>query len=38
MNQLWQEVKEMGFGGQASTVRTWLRQRFGSPKNRSQRS
>ncbi len=26
----------MGFGGQASTVRGWLRQRFGSPKNKTQ--
>jgi hypothetical protein len=29
---LWQELKERGFEGQCSTVRSWLRQRFGSPK------
>jgi transposase len=33
INQLWQEVHKMGFEGGASTVRHWLRQRFGSPKN-----
>lgn len=33
INQLWQELKQMGFEGQASTVRSWLRHRFGSPKN-----
>ncbi|MGI4756893.1 MAG: ISL3-like element ISAzba9 family transposase, partial [Janthinobacterium lividum] len=31
--QLWQEVKTMGFEGQATAVRHWLRLRFGSPKN-----
>jgi transposase len=36
MKQLWQEVKQMGFGGQTSTVRAWLRRRFGTPKNSSQ--
>jgi transposase len=30
--QLWQELKDRGFEGQSSTVRGWLRQRFGSPK------
>ena len=30
--QLWQELKERGFQGQALTVRSWLRQRFGSAK------
>ncbi len=29
---LWQEIKAQGFEGQSSTVRTWLRHRFGSPK------
>jgi transposase len=29
---LWQELRERGFEGQSSTVRAWLRQRFGSPK------
>lgn len=33
INQLWHELREKGFEGQASTVRGWLRQRFGSPKN-----
>ena len=33
--QLWQEVKTMGFEGQATAVRHWLRLRFGSPKNAS---
>lgn len=33
INQLWQELKQLGFEGQASTVRSWLRHRFGSPKN-----
>lgn len=33
INRLWQEVKCRGFSGQAWTVRSWLRQRFGSPKN-----
>ena len=32
ITQLWQELKERGFEGRASTVRSWLRQRFGSPK------
>lgn len=36
MNQLWQEAKQMGFNGQVFTVRAWLCQRFGSPKNRAQ--
>ena len=31
--QLWQELKERGFEGQVSTVRSWLRLRFGSSKN-----
>ena len=31
--QLWQELKERGFEGQSSTVRSLLRHRFGSPKN-----
>ena len=30
--QLWQELKDQGFEGQSSTVRGWLRQRFGPPK------
>ena len=30
--QLWQELKDRGFEGQAWTVRSWLRQRFGSTK------
>jgi transposase len=29
---LWQELTERGFEGQSCTVRSWLRQRFGSPK------
>ena len=33
ITRLWQEVKTMGFEGQASAVRHWLRLRFGSPKN-----
>jgi transposase len=33
INQLWQELKQMGFEGQVSTVRSWMRQRFGSPRN-----
>jgi transposase len=33
INRLWQEIQQMGFEGQASAVRHWLRQRFGSPKN-----
>jgi transposase len=36
LNQLWQEIKMLGFEGKPSTVRSWLRQRFGSPKNPSQ--
>lgn len=31
--QLRQELKERGFEGQVSTVRSWLRLRFGSPRN-----
>ncbi len=30
IRQLWQELRELGFEGQVSTVRSWLRQRFGS--------
>ena len=33
---LWQELRERGFEGQSSTVRAWLRQRFGSPKKQRQ--
>jgi transposase len=29
---LWRDLKERGFEGQSSTVRAWLRHRFGSPK------
>ena len=32
IRQLWQELRELGFEGQVSTVRSWLRQRFGSPR------
>lgn len=32
MNTLWQEVKQMGFGGQVCKVRPWLGPRLGSPK------
>ena len=32
ITQLWQNVQKMGFEGQVSSVRHWLRQRFGSPK------
>ena len=33
ITRLWQAVQTMGFEGQASAVRHWLRQRFGSPKD-----
>lgn len=36
ISTLWQEVRQMGFGGQICTVRAWLRQRFGSPRYSSQ--
>ncbi len=33
ITRLWREVQRMGFEGQASAMRHWLRQRFGSPKD-----
>jgi hypothetical protein len=34
---LWKELTERGFEGQSCTVRSWLRQRFGSPRRGRQR-
>ena len=38
INQLWHEVRKMGFEGRASSLRHWLRQRFGSIKERKDTS